>query len=73
MESSDSGKGASSSESNSDNFLPEADEIIEASWATAPEHSKTFFTYPCQNCTFFKELKCIYLKTFICKRYNCPQ
>ena len=53
MESSDSGKGASSSESSSDNFLPEADEIIEASWATAPEHSKTFFTYPCQNCPFF--------------------
>ena len=45
MESSDSGKGASSSESSSDNFLPEADEIIEASWATAPEHSKTFFLY----------------------------
>ena len=56
MESSDSGKGASSSESSSDNFLPEADEIIEASWATVPEHSKT---YPYQNCTFFKKLKCI--------------
>ena len=33
---------ASGIETSSENFLPEADEIIEASWATSPDLSKTF-------------------------------